>query len=114
MRDQKLHAGVAGSTCRSENVHNTPFLEFFLEVYTDVEKVRSAVARSVFRSPNGKKHTVLGACLEVKLSKKCMQLGREAHFEVNIIKKHKTFEPLCALGGSKSAFFRGRMGFRAF
>ena len=26
MRDEKLHAAVAQSTCRSQNVQNTPFL----------------------------------------------------------------------------------------
>ena len=58
MRDEKLHAVVARSTCRSENVQNTS--KHFSVGKTpgvrttfrgsDVEKVHAAVARSTFRS----------------------------------------------------------------
>ena len=50
----------------------------------DVEKVHAVVARSAFRSQNVK--TMLGPLLEVEMSKKCMPLWREAHFEVKSAK----------------------------
>ena len=83
----------------------------------DVEKAHAVVARSKFRSQNGKntrswdhfwrfrcrksawrcgakhiskskcsKHQELGPLLEVQMSKKCMALWREAHFEVKMFK----------------------------
>ena len=52
----------------------------------DVEKVHAVVARSTIRSQNAKKHTMLGPFLEVAMSKKCMWLWREAHFEVRMLK----------------------------
>ena len=51
MRDEKLHAIVARSTFRSQNVQSRPLLE-------------------------------------VEMSKKCMPLWREAHFEVKMYKAH--------------------------
>ena len=56
MRDEKLHAVVARSTFRSQNVQNTS------------------------------KHTIVGPLLEVEMSKKCTPLWREAHFEVKMHK----------------------------
>ena len=35
------------------------------------------------------KHTILGPLLEVKMSKKCTPLWREAHFEVKMYKTHQ-------------------------
>ena len=35
------------------------------------------------------KHIMLGALLEVAMSKKCTPLGREAHFEVKTYKTHQ-------------------------
>ena len=37
------------------------------------------------------KHTILGALLEVEMSKKCTQLWREAHFEVKMCKTHQVW-----------------------
>ena len=51
----------------------------------DVEKVPAVVARSTFRSQNVQS-TILGALLEVAMSKKCLPLWREAHFEVKMYK----------------------------
>ena len=115
---EKVHAVVARSTFRSQNVKNTRVRTTFGSC--DVEKVH-VVARSTFRSQNVKntrgsdhfwklrcrksarrcgakhiskskctKHTILGQFLEVAMSKKCTPLWREAHFQV---KTHKT--PQC-------------------
>ena len=47
----------------------------------DVEKVHAVVAESTFRSQNVQ-NTMLGALLEVEMSKKCTPLWREAHCQV--------------------------------
>ena len=52
------------------------------------EKLHAVVARSTFRSQNVLKHLSFGALLEGAMSKKCTPLWREAHFEVNMYKKH--------------------------
>ena len=103
---EKVHAVVARSTFRSQNVQNTP-----------VEKVHAVVARSTFRSQNAQntpfsdhfwklrcrksacrcgakylskskcaKHTRCGPLLAVEMSKKCTPLWREAHFKVKMLK----------------------------
>ena len=58
MRDEKVHAVVARSTFRSQNM------------------------------PKCTKHTIVGQLLEVEMSKKCTPLWREAHFEVKMYKAH--------------------------
>ena len=54
----------------------------------DVEKVHAVAARSIFPSQNAQKHTMFGPLLEVVMSKKCMPLRREAHFQVKMYKTH--------------------------
>ena len=56
MRDEKLHAVVAGSTFGSQNVQNTPCSDMF------------------------------GPLLEVDMSKKCTPLWCETHFQVKMLK----------------------------
>ena len=73
---EKLHAVVARSTFRSQNVQNTPQVRSTFGSW-DVEKVHAAAARSTFRSQN---------VLEVEMSKKRAPLWREAHFEVKMLK----------------------------
>ena len=51
MRDEKLHAVVARSTFRSQNVQNTPALGPLLAVEMP-KKVHAVVARSTFTSQN--------------------------------------------------------------
>ena len=51
MRDEKLHAAVARSTFRSQNVQNTPAPDHFFGS-GDVEKVCAVVVGSTFRSQN--------------------------------------------------------------
>ena len=124
MSDEKLHAVVARSTFRSQNVQNT-FGSW------DVEKVHAVVARSTFPSQNvqntpapdhfwqlrcwksarrcGAKHISKSKCtkhhmfaplLGVRMSKKCTPLWREGHFEV---KMFKTLGVWTTFGGSDVA-----------
>ena len=140
MRDEKLHAVVARSTFRSQNVKSTRGSDHFWKLRCrksarrcgakhkthqrrttfgscDVEKVHAVVARSIVPSQNvqstpfsdhfwklrcpksarrcGAKHISKSKCtkhhmfaplLEVRMSKKCTPLWREAHFEVNMLK----------------------------
>ena len=58
---EKVHAVVARSTFRSQNVQNTPFSDHFwrFRCRKSVEKVHAVVARSTFRSQKCKKLRVL-------------------------------------------------------
>ena len=87
MRDEKLHAVVARSTFRSQNVQNTPLSHHFWKL-----RCRKSARRC------GAKHiskwictkdTILGPLLEVEMSKKCTPLWREAHFQVKMYKTHQ-------------------------
>ena len=80
---EKVHAVVARSTFRSQNVQNTPFSDQFW-------KLSAVVARSTFPSQNVQctKHTRSGPLLAVEMTKKCTPLWREAHFEVKMYKAH--------------------------
>ena len=80
---EKVHAVVARSTFRSQNVQNTPFSDQFW-------KLSAVVARSTFPSQNVQctKHTRSGPLLAVEMTKKCTPLWREAHFEVKMYKTH--------------------------
>ena len=55
----------------------------------DVEKVHAVVAQSTFRSQKCTKQTILRPLLEVDMSKKCMPLWREAHFQIKVQKAHQ-------------------------
>ena len=50
------------------------------------EKLHAVVARKQISKSKCTKHLVLGALLEVEMSKKCTPLWREAHFEVKMYK----------------------------
>ena len=115
MRDEKVHAVVARSTFRSQNVQSTPGPDHFWKLRR--EKVHAVVARSTFQSQNVQstpvsdhfwklrcrksarrcgakhiskskctKHTSTGPLLEVEMSKKCTPLWREAHVQVKMYK----------------------------
>ena len=75
---QKVHAVVARSTFRSENVQNTPGSEHFWKLR--FEKVHAVVARSTFPSQNVK---------NTRGSEKCTPLWHEAHFQVKMHKTHQ-------------------------
>ena len=112
---EKVHAVVARSTFRSQNVQNTSASDHFWKLRCP--KSARVVARSTFRSQNVQntpfsdhfwklrcrksvrccgakhsskskctKHTILGPLLEVEMSKKCTPLWREAHLEVKMLK----------------------------
>ena len=118
MRDEKLHAVVARSTFRSQNVQNTPASDHFWKFRC--RKVHAVVARSTCPSQNVQntsasdhfwklrcrksarrcgakhiskskctKHTSSGPLLAVEMSKKCTPLWREAHFQVKMYKTHQ-------------------------
>ena len=56
----------------------------------DVEKLHAAVAKSTFWSQNVKKTDGLGALFEVRMSKNCTPLWREAHFQVKTLKNWRS------------------------
>ena len=72
MRDEKLHAVVARSTFRSENVQSTSVSDHFWKL-----RCRKSARRC------GTKHISKSKCTK---SKKCTPLWREAHFEVKMLK----------------------------
>ena len=86
MRDEKLHAVVARSTFRSQNVQNTPFSDHFWKLRCR-KSARRCGAKHISKS-KCTKHTIVGPLLEVEMSKKCTPLWREAHFEVKMYKAH--------------------------
>ena len=69
MGDEKLHAVVTRSTCRSENVQNTSFSEHFRKLRCR-KSARRCGAKQISKS-KCTKHTMFGPLLEVEMSKKC-------------------------------------------
>ena len=84
---EKVHAVVARSTFRSENVQNTPWSEHFWKLRCR-KSARRCGAKHISKS-KCTKHTIVGPLLEVAMSKKCTPLWREAHFEVKMYKTHQ-------------------------
>ena len=99
---EKVHAVVARSTFRSQNVQNTPFSDHFWKLRCR-KSARRCGAKHISKW-KCTKHTILGPLLEVEMSKKCTPLWREAHFEVKML---KTQGVRTTLGGSDVAS-RGR------
>ena len=81
---EKVHAVVAGSTFRSQNVQNTPFSDHFWELRCR-KSARPCGAKHISKS-KCTKHLSFGRLLEVAMSKKCTPLWREAHLEVKMYK----------------------------
>ena len=75
---EKVHAVVARSTFRSENVRNTPWSDHFWKLRCR-ESARRCGAKHISKS-KCTKHTRCGPLLEVEMLKKCTPLWREAHF----------------------------------
>ena len=90
-RCRKSARCCGAKTFSSQNAQNTMFGPFLEEC---VEKVHTVVARSTVT-----KHTNFGPLLEVKMSKKCTLLWREAHFQVT---KRTSFGPLLEVRMSKN------------
>ena len=84
MRDEKLHAVVARTTFRSQNVQSTPGPDHFWQLRCR-KSARRCGAKHISK-PKCTKHTMLGPLLEVEMSKKCTPLWSEAHFEVKMLK----------------------------
>ena len=75
MRDEKLHAVVARSTFRSQNVQNTPAPDHFWKLRCR-KSARRCGAKHISKS-TCIKHLSVGPLLEVAMSKKCTPLWRE-------------------------------------
>ena len=86
MRDEKLHAVVARSKFRSQDVQNTPAPDHFWK-FRCRKSARRCGAKHILKS-KCTKHTSLGPLLEVAMSKKCTPLWCAAHVEVKSVKKN--------------------------
>ena len=95
MRHEKVHAVVARSTFPSQNGQNTRGADHFWKLRCR-KSARRCGAKHIWKA-KCTKHTILGALLEVEMSKKCTPLWREAHFEV---KMYKTPQPRTTFGSS--------------
>ena len=84
LRCRKVHAVVARSTFRSENVQNTTCSRHFWR-FRCRKSARRCGAKHISKS-KCTKHYMFAPLLEVQMSKKCTPLWREAHFEVNMLK----------------------------
>ena len=85
---EKVHAVVARSTFGRQNAQNTPFSEHFWKLRCR-KSARRCGAKHISKW-KCTKHTILGALLEVEMSKKCTPLWREAHFEVKSVKNWRS------------------------
>ena len=84
---EKVHAVVARSTCRSQNVQNTPASDHFWK-FRCRKSARRCGAKHISKSMYKTHHarTTFGGSDVEKVSKKCTPLWREAHFEVKSVK----------------------------
>ena len=89
-----MHAVVARSTFRSQNVQNTTCSRHFWR-FGCRKSARHCGAKHISKS-KCTKHHMFAPLLEVRMSKKCMPLWREAHFEV---KMYKTPHVRATFGG---------------
>ena len=99
MRDEKLHAVVARSTFRSQNVQNTPAPDHFWKLRC--RKIARRWGAKHISKPECIKHTRCGPLLEVEMSKNCTPLWREAHVEAKCT-KHTSSGPLLEVEMSKN------------
>ena len=85
---EKVHAVVARSTFPSQNVQNTSVSDHFWKLRCR-KSARRCGAKHISKW-KCTKHTILGALLEVEMSKKCTPLWREAHFKVKSVKNWRS------------------------
>ena len=83
-RNQKLHAAVAKSTFRSENVQNTSGPKHFL-LFRCRKNARRCGEMHI-RKCKCTKHVSSEALFAVQMSNKCTPLWRNAHLEVKMYK----------------------------
>ena len=81
---EKVYAVVARSTFWSQNVQNTPWSDHFWQLRCR-KSARRCGAKHILKSTCTKR-TMVGPLLEVEMSKKCMPLWRESHFQVKMYK----------------------------
>ena len=98
---EKVHAVVARSTFPSENVQNTPASDHFWKLRCRKSALRCG-AKHISKS-KCTKHHMFAPLLEVRMSKKCTPMWREAHFEVKML---KTLGVRTTFGGSDVASLR--------
>ena len=82
MRDEKLHAVVARSTFRSQNVQNTSASDNFWKLRCR-KRARHCGAKHISKS-KCTKHTRFGPLLEVEMSKKCAVVARSTFPSQNV------------------------------
>ena len=102
---EKVHAVVARSIFRSENVQNTSVSDHFWKLRCRKSAGRCG-AKHISKS-KCTKHTRSGPLLAVEMSKKSTPLWREAYFEV---KMSKTLHVRATFGGSDVVWRRRRKG----
>ena len=85
---EKVHAVVARSTFPSQNVQNTSASDHFWKLRCR-KSARRCGAKHISKS-KCTKHQGFGPLLEVAMSKKCMPLWREAHFQVKSVKNWRS------------------------
>ena len=88
---EKVYAVVARSTFPSQNVQSTTCSRHSWR-FGCGKSARRCGAKHISKS-NCTKHPMFGPLLEVQMSKKCMPLWREVHFEVKMLKT-QGFGPL--------------------
>ena len=98
---EKVHAVVARSTFRSQNVQNTPGPDHFWQLRCR-KSARRCSAKHISKS-KCTKHHMFAPLLEVQMSKKCTPLWRDAHFQVKMYKAHHS---RTTFGGSGVASLR--------
>ena len=98
MRDENLHAVVARSTFRSENVQNTSVLDRFWKLRCR-KSARWCGAKHISKS-ECTKHRSLAPLLEVEMSKKCTRCGAK-HISKSKCTKHLSLAPLLEVEMSK-------------
>ena len=84
---EKADAVVARSIFPSQNVQNTPASAHFWKLRCR-KSARRCGAKHISKW-KCTKHTSFGPLLDVEMSKKCMPLWPEAHFEVKMYKTHQ-------------------------
>ena len=100
-RDEKLHAVVARSTFRSENVQKTPFSDNFWQL-TCRKSARRCGAKHIPKS-KCTKHTIVGPLLEVEMSKKVHAVVARSTFRSQNVKNTPRSDHFWKLRCRKSA-----------
>ena len=86
---EKVHGAVARSTFPSQNVQKTSVSRHFWKLTCRKSACCYCSGANHIWKSKCTKHTMLRPLLEVEMSKKCMLLWREAHFQVKMCKKHQ-------------------------